>query len=436
MSTYPTQVADHAAVCGPRHGMHNGRALLVLVLVGEAGRSLGSAFISPQSSRVLRPPQQRSLLCSMEGGGARQFLLGLPRADLQSLAKEHNIKANKKSADIIELLIECGVGASVLEHSGECSSAEMKHKSAPASSEEEENADKSNGAAALGAGVDLSSALSGLGTILVQPVEGDEELELPCASALFGSDASVSGRLNTQCFSPPHEASDGQKMEGEVALMQRGGGISFVAKALLAQEQRAVALVIANTEDTLLTPGDTTATLDGANVRIPVVLVSSLDGALLQHGSRVEVSRMRVDLIARDLEAIEEKRGRRDAGLELAAQSSVAGGGGSGADGTAQARGARHTGRGVGAGAGGGGRRRRPGSAPMVNLDGVSLKDMVTWLSLDLGWDEMARVTGIACFVNNPSINSSLKMLRKKDNSWARAKVEKLYRQNQQLRQL
>ena len=70
-----------------------------------------------------------------------------------------------------------------------------------------------------------------------------------------------------------------------------------------------------------------------------------------------------------------------------------------------------------------------------MNLDGVSLKDMVTWLSLDLGWDEMARVTGIACFVNSPSINSSLKMLRKKNNSWARAKVEKLYRQNQQLRQ-
>ena len=402
--------------------MINVRALLVLVLVGEARCSLGSAFISPQFSRVLRPPQQRSLSCSMaKGAGARQFLRGLPRADLQSLAKEHNIKANKKSADIIELLIECGVGASVLEHSGECSSGEIKHKSAFGSSEEEENADKSNGAAALGAGVDLSSALSGLGTILVQPVEGDEELELPCASALFGSNASVSGRLNTQYFSPPHEASDGQKMEGEVALMQRGGGISFVAKALLAQEQRAVALVIANTEDTLLTPGDTTATLDGVNVRIPVVLVSSLDGALLQHGSRVELSRMRVDLIARDLEAIEEQLpGRRDAGLESAAQSRD---------------GARQTGRGAGAGAGGGGRRRRPGSAPMVNLDGVSLKDMVTWLSLDLGWDEMARVTGIACFVNSPSINSSLKMLRKKNNSWARAKVEKLYRQNQQLRQ-
>ena len=38
-------------------------------------------------------------------------------------------------------------------------------------------------------------------------------------------------------------------------------------------------------------------------------------------------------------------------------------------------------------------------------------QDMVQWLWMDLGWQEMARETGLVCFQNNPSINSSLKVL-------------------------
>ena len=61
-------------------------------------------------------------------------------------------------------------------------------------------------------------------------------------------------------------------------------------------------------------------------------------------------------------------------------------------------------------------------------LPPFNTQDMVTWLSLDVGWDEMARDTGIKCFASNPSIKSSLKVLRQKDNEWARQKVDQLYR--------
>ena len=37
-------------------------------------------------------------------------------------------------------------------------------------------------------------------------------------------------------------------------------------------------------------------------------------------------------------------------------------------------------------------------------------QDMVTWLSIDIGWEAMARDTGLKCFAVTPSINSSLKV--------------------------
>jgi len=41
------------------------------------------------------------------------------------------------------------------------------------------------------------------------------------------------------------------------------------------------------------------------------------------------------------------------------------------------------------------------------------------------GWEELAKIIPINCFKSNPSINSSLKFLRK--TPWARKKVEELY---------
>lgn len=58
-------------------------------------------------------------------------------------------------------------------------------------------------------------------------------------------------------------------------------------------------------------------------------------------------------------------------------------------------------------------------------LHGITLKMMLTELVEIHGWDELARRIRINCFADNPSINSSLKFLRK--TPWARNKVETLY---------
>ncbi len=58
-------------------------------------------------------------------------------------------------------------------------------------------------------------------------------------------------------------------------------------------------------------------------------------------------------------------------------------------------------------------------------LHGKSLKEIVTQLIAFYGFDTLAELININCFKENPSINSSLKFLRKTD--WARKKVEELY---------
>ena len=58
-------------------------------------------------------------------------------------------------------------------------------------------------------------------------------------------------------------------------------------------------------------------------------------------------------------------------------------------------------------------------------LHGVKLKDILENLVKEYGWDELGRIIDIRCFNYEPSINSSLKFLRK--TPWARAKVEELY---------
>ena len=58
-------------------------------------------------------------------------------------------------------------------------------------------------------------------------------------------------------------------------------------------------------------------------------------------------------------------------------------------------------------------------------LHGVTLKTIVTELMEHFGWEELGNQININCFKINPSINSSLKFLRK--TPWAREKVEQLY---------
>ena len=60
-------------------------------------------------------------------------------------------------------------------------------------------------------------------------------------------------------------------------------------------------------------------------------------------------------------------------------------------------------------------------------LHGITLKAIVTELKEKYGWAELGELINIKCFSNDPSVNSSLKFLRK--TPWARTKVEKLYLQ-------
>ncbi len=56
---------------------------------------------------------------------------------------------------------------------------------------------------------------------------------------------------------------------------------------------------------------------------------------------------------------------------------------------------------------------------------GITLKTILTELVKHYGWKILRDKVEIRCFWNDPSVNSSLKFLRK--TPWARKKVEDLY---------
>jgi uncharacterized protein (DUF2132 family) len=58
-------------------------------------------------------------------------------------------------------------------------------------------------------------------------------------------------------------------------------------------------------------------------------------------------------------------------------------------------------------------------------LHGVKLEQIVTQLVENYGWEHLGYLIPINCFINNPSIKSSLHFLRR--TPWARERVEKLY---------
>ncbi len=66
-----------------------------------------------------------------------------------------------------------------------------------------------------------------------------------------------------------------------------------------------------------------------------------------------------------------------------------------------------------------------PQAHPRDPLFGITLKAIVTQLVERHGWEAMGRRIAIRCFLFDPSINSSLKFLRK--TPWARKKVEDWY---------
>lgn len=58
-------------------------------------------------------------------------------------------------------------------------------------------------------------------------------------------------------------------------------------------------------------------------------------------------------------------------------------------------------------------------------LHGIPLKIIVEELVQKYGWETLGKKITIKCFIEKPSVNSSLVFLRK--TPWAREKVEKYY---------
>jgi uncharacterized protein (DUF2132 family) len=58
-------------------------------------------------------------------------------------------------------------------------------------------------------------------------------------------------------------------------------------------------------------------------------------------------------------------------------------------------------------------------------LHGLTLEAIVRQLEAYFGWVELGERIPVRCFTHDPSVNSSLKILRK--TPWAREKVEGLY---------
>jgi len=66
-----------------------------------------------------------------------------------------------------------------------------------------------------------------------------------------------------------------------------------------------------------------------------------------------------------------------------------------------------------------------PAAQPRNPLHGVTLEAMVTALVDGYGWDGLNSRIPLRCFAIDPSVKSTLKLLRK--TPWAREKVEGLY---------
>ena len=62
---------------------------------------------------------------------------------------------------------------------------------------------------------------------------------------------------------------------------------------------------------------------------------------------------------------------------------------------------------------------------PKDPLEGMTLEAILKILIEHYGWEVMGQRVPINCFTNDPSLNSSLKFLRR--TPWARKKVEDLY---------
>ena len=68
---------------------------------------------------------------------------------------------------------------------------------------------------------------------------------------------------------------------------------------------------------------------------------------------------------------------------------------------------------------------RRPARQAGNPLHGITLERVLEELLAEYGWEKLGQSIRIRCFIENPSVASSLRFLRK--TPWAREKVEAMY---------
>ena len=69
--------------------------------------------------------------------------------------------------------------------------------------------------------------------------------------------------------------------------------------------------------------------------------------------------------------------------------------------------------------------KNNPPNQNQGRLHGITLKMILERLVDQIGWEEMGRRVRVNCFLDRPTMNSSLKLLRR--TPWAREQVEELY---------
>jgi len=106
--------------------------------------------------------------------------------------------------------------------------------------------------------------------------------------AAFGRNADVMAELQrTIPYYADTELTNGEELAGKIAVSLRGAGegrkCSFVDKAKRVAEAGAVGLIVVNSEDTLVSPGDSAR--EGSNIDIPIVGIRNSDADQLRDGS-------------------------------------------------------------------------------------------------------------------------------------------------------
>jgi len=140
--------------------------------------------------------------------------------------------------------------------------------------------------------------------------------------AAFGKNADVMAEfMRTNPYCADTELNNSDELKGKIALSLRGAEegrtCSFVDKAKRVAEAGAVGLIIINSEDTLVSPGDSAR--EGSDIEIPVVGIRNSDAAQLPDGLMGSLLFQKVQALSSD-----ERKHVRNVAMERGARNELA----------------------------------------------------------------------------------------------------------------